>query len=118
METFAETQTSPQPKDAGVERINRDAPELSVVLPVFNEEPNLRPLHEKLDRALAQLGRTAEIIYVDDGSTDGSLPVLRELAAKARRARVIALRRNYGQPPAMAAGIKGGRAKVLIPTDA
>ena len=62
--------------------LDGDAPEISVFLPVFNEEPNLRPLHEKLDQALAQLGRTAEIIYVDDGSTDGSLNVLREIAAR------------------------------------
>src|SRR5437762_5095204 len=53
------------------------SPDISVFLPVFNEEPNLRPLHEKLKQALAQLGRTAEIIYVDDGSSDGSLNVLR-----------------------------------------
>jgi len=78
----------------------------SIFLPVFNEEPNLRPLHEKLDRSLAQLGRSAEIVYVDDGSTDGSLAVLRELAQKDPRVRVIALRRNYGQTPAMAAGIE------------
>src|SRR6266699_3144639 len=76
------------------------APDISVLLPVFNEEPNLRPLHEKLNRALGQLGRTAEIIYVDDGSSDGSLDVLREIAAKDSRVRVIALRRNYGQTPA------------------
>jgi len=94
------------------------APDISVFLPVLNEEPNLRPLHEKLDRALAQLGRSAEIIYVDDGSTDGSLAVLREIAAKDRRVRVIALRRNYGQTPAMAAGIDAARGKVLIPMDA
>ena len=61
-------------------------PEVSVFLPVYNEEPNLRPLHAKLDEALKALGRTAEIIYVDDGSTDGSLRVLRELAA-ARQSR-------------------------------
>jgi glycosyltransferase involved in cell wall biosynthesis len=95
-----------------------DGPDVSVFLPVFNEEPNLRPLHDKLDRALAQLRRTAEIIYVDDGSTDGSLAVLREIAAKDTRVRVIALRRNYGQTPAMAAGIHAARGRVLIPMDA
>ena len=95
-----------------------DAPEISVFLPVFNEEPNLRPLHEKLDRSLAQLGRSAEIIYVDDGSSDGSLSVLREIAARDSRVRVIALRRNYGQTPAMAAGIDAARGEVLIPMDA
>jgi glycosyltransferase involved in cell wall biosynthesis len=95
-----------------------DAPEISVFLPVFNEEPNLRPLHEKLDAALAELGRTAEIIYVDDGSTDGSLNVLRELAAADARVRVVALRRNYGQTAAMSAGIDAARGRVLIPMDA
>src|SRR5215470_14525397 len=94
------------------------APDISIFLPVFNEEPNLRPLHEKLDRALAQLGRTGEIIYVDDGSTDGSLAVLREIAAQDSRVRVIALRRNYGQTPAMSAGIDAARGRVLIPMDA
>jgi glycosyltransferase involved in cell wall biosynthesis len=93
-------------------------PDVSVFLPVFNEEPNLRPLHEKLNGALAQLGRTAEIIYVDDGSSDRSLDVLREIAAADPRVRVIALRRNYGQTPAMAAGIHAARGRVLIPMDA
>jgi glycosyltransferase involved in cell wall biosynthesis len=93
-------------------------PEISVFLPVLNEEPNLRPLHLKLDESLATLGRTAEIIYVDDGSTDGSLEVLRELAARDPRVRVIALRRNYGQTAAMAAGIDAARGRVLIPMDA
>src|ERR1051326_5150863 len=95
-----------------------DVPDISVFLPVFNEQPNLRPLHEKLNAALAQLGRTAEIIYVDDGSSDGSLNVLREIAAKDPRARVVALRRNYGQTPAMAAGIDAAKGCVLIPMDA
>ena len=94
------------------------APEISIFLPVFNEEPNVRPLHAKLDDALQKLGRSAEIIYVDDGSTDGSLNVLRELAQADQRVRVIALRRNYGQTPAMAAGIDAARGEVLIPMDA
>src|ERR1044071_5573336 len=95
-----------------------DAPEISVFLPVFDEEPNLRLLHEKLDEALAKLGRTAEIIYVDDGSRDGSLAILRELALADKRVRVVALRRNYGQTAAMAAGIDAARGRVLIPMDA
>jgi len=103
---------------SGVSLPSADAPDISVFLPVLNEEPNLRPLHEKLDRALARLGRSAEIIYVDDGSTDGSLNVLREIAARDHRVRVIALRRNYGQTPAMAAGIDAARGEVLIPMDA
>jgi glycosyltransferase involved in cell wall biosynthesis len=95
-----------------------DKPELSIFLPVYNEELNLPPLHAKLDEALKALGRTAEIIYVDDGSTDGSLKVLRELARLDNRVRVVALRRNYGQTAAMAAGIDSACGGVLIPMDA
>jgi glycosyltransferase involved in cell wall biosynthesis len=95
-----------------------DAPEVSIFLPVYNEEPNLRPLHTKLDAALKSLGRSAEIVYVDDGSTDASLKILREIAEMDRRVRVVALRRNYGQTAAMAAGIDAARGKVLIPMDA
>jgi glycosyltransferase involved in cell wall biosynthesis len=95
-----------------------EAPEISVFLPVYNEEPNLTPLHAKLDQALKALNRTAEIIYVDDGSTDGSLKILRELARNDPRVRVVALRRNYGQTAAMAAGIDAATGQVLIPMDA
>src|SRR5712691_12283950 len=117
MQTIAEEKAFAKAKDTGA-GMTDDAPDISVFLPVFNEEPNLRPLHEKLNRALAQLGRSAEIIYVDDGSSDGSLNVLREIAATDPRVRVIALRRNYGQTPAMAAGIDAARGEVLIPMDA
>jgi glycosyltransferase involved in cell wall biosynthesis len=95
-----------------------ETPAISIFLPVLNEEPNLLPLHEKLDVALGKLGRSAEIIYVDDGSTDGSLNVLREIAKLDPRVRVVALRRNYGQTAAMAAGIHAARGEVLIPMDA
>lgn len=95
-----------------------NVPEISVFLPVYNEEPNLLPLHAKLDEALKQLGRSAEIIYVDDGSNDGSLKILKEIAAVDDRVRVVALKRNYGQTAAMAAGIDTARGKVLIPMDA
>jgi glycosyltransferase involved in cell wall biosynthesis len=97
---------------------DNDTPDISVFLPVYNEEPNLRPLHAKMTDALSTLGRTAEIIYVDDGSSDASLEVLREIAAADARVRVIALRRNYGQTAAMSAGIDAARGRVLIPMDA
>jgi dolichol-phosphate mannosyltransferase len=95
-----------------------EAPAISIFLPVKDEEPNLLLLHDKLDQALRALGRTAEIIYVDDGSTDDGLKILRELAQMDARVRVVALRRNYGQTAAMAAGIDAARGEVLIPMDA
>jgi glycosyltransferase involved in cell wall biosynthesis len=95
-----------------------EAPEVSIFLPVYNEEPNLLPLHAKLDEALTKLNRAAEVVYVDDGSTDGSLKILREIAELDPRVRVVALRRNYGQTAAMAAGIDAASGRVLIPMDA
>jgi glycosyltransferase involved in cell wall biosynthesis len=93
-------------------------PELSLFLPVLNEEDNLRPMHAKIAGALDELGKTAEVIYVDDGSTDKSLAVLRELAETDDRVRVISLRRNYGQTAAMSAGIDAAKGEILIPMDA
>jgi glycosyltransferase involved in cell wall biosynthesis len=93
-------------------------PELSLFLPVLDEEENLRPMHAKIQDALASLGKTAEVIYVDDGSTDASLKILKEIAAEDERVRVISLRRNYGQTAAMSAGIDAARGEILIPMDA
>ena len=98
--------------------INENNPELSLFLPVLNEEPNLRPMHAKISAALDALGKTAEVIFVDDGSTDASLEILREIAAEDARVRVISLRRNYGQTAAMSAGIDAARGEILIPMDA
>lgn len=95
-----------------------NAPELSLFLPVFDEEENLRPMHAKIQEALESLGKTAEIIYVDDGSRDKSLQILKELALKDSRVRVISLRRNYGQTAAMSAGIDAATGDILIPMDA
>jgi glycosyltransferase involved in cell wall biosynthesis len=97
---------------------NRSAPELSLFLPVFDEEENLLPMHQKISSALDALGKSAEVIYVDDGSTDKSLEILREIASRDPRVRVIALRRNYGQTAAMSAGIDAARGRILIPMDA
>lgn len=92
--------------------------QLSVFLPVYNEEDNLRPLHEKLTNAMGALGRTYEVIYVDDGSTDRSYEVLKAIAAEDPRAKVVRFRRNYGQTAAMSAGIQAASGEILIPMDA
>ncbi|MCU1263990.1 MAG: glycosyl transferase [Acidobacteria bacterium] len=118
MKTLYDPQDQTQSDKATSAAQTGGTPAISVFLPVLNEEPNLLPLHEKLDVALGKLGRSAEVIYVDDGSTDGSLKVLREIARLDPRVRVVALRRNYGQTAAMAAGIHAARGEVLIPMDA
>jgi dolichol-phosphate mannosyltransferase len=93
-------------------------PNLSIFLPVYDEEENLERLHEKLIAAMTELDQSFEVIYVDDGSADRSLELLKEFAASDRRVRVISFRRNYGQTAAMAAGIDAARGEVLIPMDA
>jgi glycosyltransferase involved in cell wall biosynthesis len=97
---------------------NGRVPELSLFLPVLDEEDNLRPMHAKIAAALDALGKTAEVIFVDDGSTDKSLEILKEIAAGDDRVRVISLRRNYGQTAAMSAGIDAAKGDILIPMDA
>ncbi len=96
----------------------KTSPDLSLFLPVLDEEDNLRPMYSKIRTALEELGRTAEVIFVDDGSTDKSLAILKEIAASDSRVRVISLRRNYGQTAAMSAGIDAARGDILIPMDA
>lgn len=96
----------------------QQTPELSLFLPVLDEEENLRPMHAKIAAALDALGKTAEVIFVDDGSTDKSLEILKEIAASDDRVRVISLRRNYGQTAAMSAGIDAAKGDILIPMDA
>ncbi|HZM87639.1 MAG TPA: glycosyltransferase family 2 protein [Blastocatellia bacterium] len=95
-----------------------DRIEISVFLPVYNEQDNIKQLDLKLTEALEKLGRSYEVIYVDDGSTDQSLARLREIAMRDTRVRVVSLRRNYGQTAAMSAGIDHARGQILIPMDA
>lgn len=103
-----------------VEELDRkhSAPEISVFLPVLNEEDNIVELNRRLSEEMSKLGRQYEVIYVDDGSTDRSLVRLREIAAADSHVRVISLRRNYGQTAAMSAGIDYARGQILIPMDA
>ena len=78
---------------------------LSVIVPVKDERDIVWPLHARLTAVLSAAGRQYELVFVDDGSADDSLAVLERIAAKDRRIKVIALRRNYGQTPALRAGI-------------
>lgn len=91
---------------------------LSIVVPVFNEVENLRPLHEEIVAAMAGLDRGYEVIYVDDGSRDGSRAVLAELQAEDPSVVVVELRRNFGQTAAMAAGFDFARGDVIATLDA
>jgi glycosyltransferase involved in cell wall biosynthesis len=106
---------------SGATPMNGD-PELSLVIPVYNEKGSLPALDGELRAALHAAGRTAEILYVDDGSNDGSPEVLRRLVEAARggefRTRVLRLRRNYGQTAAMAAGFEAAQGQVILPLDA
>ncbi len=92
--------------------------DVSVVVPVYNEVASLPLLHQRLRRALQETGRSAEIIYVDDGSTDGSDRVLRELCAREPGVRVIQFRRNFGQTAAFSAGFDHARGEIVVTIDA
>jgi len=100
-------------------------PEISVVIPVFNEEENLRELGERLIRTLTAMDRPYEIIFVDDGSTDGSWKILTELCHPALgrypdhvQIRALQFQRNFGQHQAIFAGFKAAKGKVMVTLDA
>lgn len=90
------------------------APPLSVVVPVLNEELSLEELHSRLDQVLP---REAEILFVDDGSTDGTSGVLRELARKDPRLRVITFRRRFGKSMALLTGFRRARGEIVATLD-
>ena len=94
------------------------APQVSVVLPVFNEEGSLRRLHEELAPVIRGLGRTFEMVFVDDGSRDRSPEILRELAAAHPEVVVWRLDRNHGLSSALDAGFRSARGEVIVTMDA
>jgi glycosyltransferase involved in cell wall biosynthesis len=91
--------------------------DLTVVVPIYNEEENITVLHEKVTGALSGSGIDYELILVDDGSSDHSFSVLQDIAAGDGRVRVIRFRRNFGQTAAMAAGFDAARGRVVVPMD-
>ncbi len=92
-------------------------PWLSIVIPFYNEEDNVRPLHEQIVQALDGLGKPYEVIAVDDGSTDRTLAALEEILKDDPRWSVVLLRRNFGQTAALSAGFDRTRGDVVVTLD-
>ena len=92
-------------------------PDFSVVVPFLNEEESIAAMYDAIVSACEPIDRSFEVIFVDDGSTDRTLEIAAEITTVDPRLRVISFRRNYGQTPAMAAGIDNARGKVIITMD-
>jgi len=98
--------------------MNGKCPDFSVVVPVYNEAENVKLLCDKLHGALVKIGRSYEIVLVDDGSSDGTWEKLRESARDLPNFRLVRLRRNFGQTAAMSAGMHEARGDIIITMDA
>lgn len=92
--------------------------DLSIVIPVYNEEDNVLPLEEELAAVIETLPGRTEVLFVDDGSKDRSVELLTEVVGRRTWARLVKLKRNFGQTQAMAAGFDHARGQVLICMDA
>ncbi len=90
---------------------------VSVVVPVYNERESVRPLSEELLRVLRGLGRRTEVLFVDDGSTDGTSEILADLAASEPEISVVRLRRNFGKAAALMAGFREARGDAIVTID-
>jgi glycosyltransferase involved in cell wall biosynthesis len=108
---------SPQPSGAGSGWTAAKAPELSVVVPLYNEEGSLPHLVDQLLSALRPLPQSFELVLVDDGSRDGTPALLRDLAERVPELVAVLLRRNYGQTAAMAAGFDNSHGSVIVTLD-
>jgi len=90
---------------------------ISVLIPVFNEEENISPLCEKLTSVLNRMGKDYEVIFIDDGSSDETLSLLRPICKKDPRIKFVSFSRNFGQTSALTAGIDLSKGKIIIPMD-
>ena len=91
--------------------------DLSIIVPVYNEEESVESLLQETRSALASMGKDYEIIVVDDGSTDGTYPILSRLHKGESKLKVIRFKRNFGQTAALAAGLANARGEVIVPMD-
>lgn len=100
------------------EMLSANAPYLSIVIPVFNEQENLPALYVELTKALAEMRRPSEIIFVDDGSSDRSLELLKGYQAGDPRVVIVEFNRNFGQHAAIFAGFDQAKGQIIITLDA
>jgi glycosyltransferase involved in cell wall biosynthesis len=99
------------------EHIKQPSVDISIVIPVYNEEENIQHLLPLLKEALEALQKTYEIIFVDDGSADGTAELIQEAAHDDSTIKLITLRRNFGQTAAMSAGFDAAEGRIIIPMD-
>lgn len=92
-------------------------PDISVVIPLYDEEPNVEPFHRELSAVLGRLGRPYEIVFIDDGSRDGTFQRLGAVYAHDPHVRVIRFARNFGQTAAFAAGFAYARGRLIVTSD-
>ena len=90
---------------------------ISVLIPVFNEEENIEPLYDRVTSALNRTGKDYEVIFIDDGSSDGTLSLLRPISKKDPRIKFLSFSRNFGQTAALSAGIDFSKGEIIIPMD-
>ncbi|MBR1609831.1 MAG: glycosyltransferase family 2 protein [Kiritimatiellae bacterium] len=95
----------------------KKTPDLSIVLPIYNEEESVVPLCRKIREALDPFGRPYEIVLVDDGSSDGSWRAMRETAEKHPNMHLVRFRRNFGQTAALAAGFDAAAGRIVVTMD-
>jgi glycosyltransferase involved in cell wall biosynthesis len=112
--SFQEKEGTQRPQPQSDQKI----PAISVIIPLYNEEDSLPELTEELKSVLGGMGVPYEIIYIDDGSTDRSFSVLKDLYHTNRRIRVIRFRRNFGKSAALATGFQHARGTYIITLDA
>lgn len=98
-------------------RENMNDCEISIVVPLYNEEENVSELHSRLGKVLREIGRSYEIIFVDDGSKDRTFAIARELQLSDSHLSLLRLRRNFGQTAGLAAGIDHASGKIVITMD-
>jgi glycosyltransferase involved in cell wall biosynthesis len=95
-------------------RNQRNRPYVSVVLPVYNEEDNILIQYGEIAKAMKPLGHNYEIIFIDDGSIDKSPAILKDIATRDRRIKLVIFRRNFGQTAAMSAGIEYATGDITV----